>query len=238
MTQPPQTPTDPDAGATAGVLSPLRTRYVAAARVAVDLLASAEVAQAWDGASVLAEFGVGDLAGHLARSVFLVHDYLDLPDPRAAQPVQAGPYFAALEGADDVHSQLNVSIRQRGHELAVDGPLALAERAAAALDGLVERLGTEPLTRQVEARGHALLLEEYLRTRIVEIVVHVEDLELSVGLGPGLGPGDDVPDLPDDAVADAVEVLLAAARHRHGDAAVLRALARRERDVVNALRVF
>jgi hypothetical protein len=35
-----------------------------------------------------------------------------------------------------------------------------------------------------------------------------------------------------------VTVLVGAARHRHGDAAVLRALTRRERDDVGALRVL
>ncbi len=223
---------------TVGRLSPVRARYVAAARTAVDLLHSDELAAAWDGASVLAEFGVGDLAGHLARSVLLVEEYLDAPDPGAEHPVDAGRYFGEFAGGADVSSALNVGIRERGHELAVDGPAALAQRTAACLDRVTRRLGSEPADRQVEARGLALVLDEYLRTRLVEIVVHVEDLELSVGLGPGLRPGDDVADVPDDALADAVDVLVAAARSRHGDAAVLRALARRERDLVQALRVF
>ena len=88
------------------------------------------------------------------------------------------------------------------------------------------------------ARDKALTLDEYLRGRCVELAVHVEDLELSVGLGPGLTAADPVPEPPDDLVRDAVDVLVAAAVARHGGPAVLRALTRRERDQVQALRVL
>lgn len=43
---------------------------------------------------------------------------------------------------------------------------------------------------------------------------------------------------PEGAVALAVDVLVAAARARHGDRAVLNALTRRERDAQEALRVL
>jgi hypothetical protein len=45
-------------------------------------------------------------------------------------------------------------------------------------------------------------------------------------------------EVPPEAVAVAVELLVAAGRERHGDRAALRALARRERDGCGALRVF
>ena len=59
--------------------------------------------------------------------------------------------------------------------------------------------------------------------------MHTEDLALSVG--------SDVR-APRPAVAVAVDVLVAAARQRHGDRDVLHALARRERDGSEALRVL
>lgn len=63
----------------------------------------------------------------------------------------------------------------------------------------------------------------------VELAVHLEDLALSVGVH---APA------PEAALAIAIDVLVAAARERHGDQAVLHALARRERDTNHALRVL
>lgn len=74
-----------------------------------------------------------------------------------------------------------------------------------------------------------MMLDDYLQTRCVELAVHTEDLALSV---------DSPVRTPPSSLAIAVELLVAAARERHSDAAVLHALARRERDVGNALRVL
>jgi len=78
--------------------------------------------------------------------------------------------------------------------------------------------------------GWVLPLDEYLKTRLVETTVHFDDLRLSTGVTDG--------PLPAQAIEVAVDTLLEVARRRHGMAAVLTALARRERDVVQALRVF
>jgi Mycothiol maleylpyruvate isomerase N-terminal domain len=220
-------------------LPPVRARYLAAARTAVELLAAPELEQRWDEASVLAEFGVADLAGHLAFSgVLLVENLLDEPDPRSPQPITGGRYYASFEGAEDVGSDLNVAVRERAHGVAVHGRDRVLALASDALERLTGRLTTEPPGRQVASRGLALTLEEFLRTRCVEIAVHVDDLELSIGLGPGLTAADPVPDLPDDVVTDAVDVLVETAIARHGTRAVLTALCRRERDQVGALRAL
>jgi hypothetical protein len=220
-------------------LSPVRARYLAAARTAVELLAAPELEQRWDEASVLAEFGVADLAGHLALSgVLIVESLLDEPDPRSPEPISGGQYYARFEGTQDVGSDLNVSVRERSHTVAVQGRERVLAVASEALERLADRLVAEPADRQIASRGLALTLEEFLRTRCVEIAVHVEDLELSIGLGPGLTAADSVPDLPDDVVADAVAVLVDTAVARHGTRAVLTALSRRERDQVDALRAL
>jgi hypothetical protein len=235
--------TIPDGGVPADlqahVMSPVRARYLAGARTALDLLASQEVRDRWDEASVLAGLAVGDLAGHLALSgVLLVETLLDQPDPRSPAPVTAGQYYGAFVTADDPESELNVGVRERSHAVGVRGHGHVADAASAALERLTDRLAAEPADRQVSARDKALTLDEYLRGRCVELAVHVEDLELSVGLGPGLTAADPVPEPPDDLVRDVIDVLVAAAVARHGGAAVLRALTRRERDQVQALRVL
>src|SRR5438309_1811510 len=65
---------------------------------------------------------------------------------------------------------------------------------------------------------------------LAQMTVHADDLAVSVGVEP--------PRLPFLATTIAIETLVAVARHRHGDIAVLRALARRERDDIDALRVL
>src|SRR3954468_22235695 len=74
-------------------LSPVRARYLAAARTALELLAAPDVAARWDEASVLEGMAVADLAGHLALSgVLIVEQLLDGPDPGAGETTTAGGY--------------------------------------------------------------------------------------------------------------------------------------------------
>jgi hypothetical protein len=220
-------------------LSPVRARYLAAARTALELLDSPELAERWDEASVLEGMSVADLAGHLTLSgVLIVEQLLDGADPASATTVTGGRYYGSFVSAVDPGSELNAVVRERSHAVAVRGREAVVRAASEALERLADRLVSEPGDRQVESRGMPLLLDEFLRTRSVELAVHVEDLELSVGLGPGLTAADPVPDVPDDLVTDAIDVLVAAAVARHGAPAVLRALTRRERDHVDALHVL
>ena len=73
-------------------------------------------------------------------------------------------------------------------------------------------------------------VEEYLRTRVVELTVHSEDLAASADVDP--------PTFEDDTLQIAIDVLMGVARIRHGAPAIVRALARRERDTANVLRVL
>jgi hypothetical protein len=209
-------------------LSATGSRFLAAASTAVTLLEHPDVEARWSEPSVLAELTVGGLAAHLARQVLLVEAYLDAPEPHSAEPVSAEAYYAVLTGTSDLSSQLNVGVRERSHAGAVAGARQVAAHVRDCLRRLTNRLGSEPPNRQVLAYGgQAMRLREYMRSRLVELAVHNEDLALSIGVEP-----------PETGVSDAVDVLVGAARLRHGDAAVLRALARRERDDVEALRVL
>ncbi|SBU97862.1 Mycothiol maleylpyruvate isomerase N-terminal domain-containing protein [Streptomyces sp. Ncost-T6T-1] len=208
-----------------------RTAYLLAAEQAVDLLEAVEVARCWQKESVLPGMSVGGLAGHLARSVLQVEWFLD-GEVTGAEPVTPAHYYARLTGTTAPGSALNVGVRARSEETAAAGPEAVADEARAAWQRLSARLTGEPADRRVAVLhrpGEEMLLDGYLRTRCVELAVHLEDLALSVGVG--------VP-APGAALAVAIDVLVAAARERHGDQAVLHALTRRERDVEGALRVL
>lgn len=205
--------------------------YLLAAERAVRLLAEGEVALRWQEESVLPGMSVGGLAGHLARSVLQVEWFLDgrVTGTELVTPVH---YYARLEGTSTPGSALNVGVRARSEETAAAGPADVAEQARAARERLSERLAGEPADRRVAVLhrpGEEMLLDGYLRTRCVELAVHLEDLALSAGVRNPV---------PDAAIAAAIDVLVAAARERHGDQAVLHALSRRERDVDQALRVL
>jgi hypothetical protein len=111
-----------------------------------------------------------------------------------------------------------------GHE-------ALLEQHDATLQRLIIRLPQEPEDREIQVwRDMVLTLDDYLVTRILEMVVHIDDLAVSLEIEP--------PAIPQRAIDLTIATLVDVARHKHGDQAVLRAMTRRERDTLNALRVF
>lgn len=212
-------------------MNPLRDAFLEAADAARAVVAAPEVAKRWDSPSALAEFSVRGLAGHMVRATGSVEAYLEREVPAGAVPVSAAAYYAGVLDTTDLQSPLHQGVRARGEEEAAGGHDALVAK----LDGIVARLGerlaTEPPGRLVSVfKDYVLTLDDYLATRVVELVVHTDDLAVSAGLSPPAPPP---------GVADvAIETMLAVARLRHGDLGVIRALSRRERDAAEALRVF
>ena len=209
-----------------------RRTYLAAAESAVVLLEDDRVRERWGDPSALSGMSVGTLGAHLARSVLQVGWFLDGDVTGASTPVTAVTYYARLTDTGSRSSALNAGVEARSSATAALGAEATATLSRVALVDLRHRLEVEPPERRVAVAHHPgeeLLLDEYLRTRLVELAVHTEDLALSVGSTAAAPPA---------AVAMAVDLLVASARERHGDAAVLHALSRRERDDREALRVL
>ncbi|WP_225804899.1 maleylpyruvate isomerase N-terminal domain-containing protein [Streptomyces sp. NK15101] len=214
----------------ARMIDKVRKTYLQqAAERAVRLLATEQAAQCGETESVLPGTSVGGLAGHLARSV-LQSGSSTVRYLARNRCHRFGTTRLADTSLPD--SALNVGVRARSEETAAAGPAVVAEQARAAWGRLSQRLGMESADRRVAVLhrpAEEMLLDGYPQTRCVELAVHLDDLALSV----------DVPcPVPDATLAVAVDVLVAAARDRHGDRAVLHALARRERDVDQALRVL
>ena len=194
------------------------------------LLRDDRVASRWAEPSALDGFTIGGLAGHLARALDTIERYLADAEPAEEDVIDAVTYYRiGRTKADDAQ---NAGIRQRGEEAGAIGPVALAAEHEARLDRVAALLATVPVARRVAVAGGAvrMLIDEYLPTRLVEIVVHADDLAASVGADPvAFHP---------DASTRVIDVLVGIARDQHGDAAVIRALTRRERDTVEALRVL
>jgi hypothetical protein len=206
-----------------------RLTFLASAAEARAMLVLAEVEDRWDEESALMGMTIGALAAHLARAVLTVQTYLASPVHGDVAPMSAAAYFARTDAWSDRGSELNVGIRARAAQGAADGVHALIEAYDSCVSELSHTLALEPDDRLVEVHGQLVLpLDEYLVTRILELTLHTEDLCVSIGRPSHALSG----------MAVTIQLLVDMAELRHGKVAVLRALARRERDAGDVLRVL
>lgn len=158
----------------------IRQQFLDGARVVVDAIRSPAVGAAWDESSILEHQTVGSLAGHVARAgVWVVGGYLEQDRPEAPTFDSAADYYATMAAmlSDDDHR----AVRERSATVAATGWSAVGDEAEASLATLSTRLATEPADRITPVAGGAMRLDDYLATRIVEQVVHLDDLARSVG---------------------------------------------------------
>jgi hypothetical protein len=213
----------------------LRSTFLGASHEAVKLIAAPEVADAWQKPSVLPDFDVASLVGHLARVIMQVEWYLDAEAPTGS-PISAIEYYVPLTDGQNLTSPRNLAIRETGTQAAAGGHDELLYALRESIGQLQIRLQTESEDRVISVpgsfaqHGRVLTLNEYLKTRILELVVHLDDLADSVGTS--------LPSLSDASYDIAITLLVAVAVTRNSHIAVIRALARRERDVPQALRVL
>jgi len=200
-----------------------RTYFEAADHVG-DLLEDSETAKRWDDPSALRGVSVGGLAAHLMHGVAHIHRLLDGPDEDADAPIVGfGEYIASfkMESFDaDIHRYL----RDKAEHSATYGHEATADRFRELVATLRDRLQTESGRRILDLRPTlpwGISLEDRVRVNMMDLVVHADDLAVSLGRS-----GDETPGA---ASSVAIDVLMAGARFQHGDRAVIRALARRER---------
>ena len=214
-------------------MTDIRALFCDAADAAAPLLAEPALQERFEDPSVLAEFSVRGLSGHLLRAMTSVDSYLDRPEPEVGGAVvSAAEYYASVLGGEtDINSEFHQAIRQRGVEAAPGTPKGLPEVWAEMAARLRGRLAEEGPSRLLQVYGDLVLtLDDYLVTRLIELVVHADDLAVSSGVAP--------PRLPAAATGLVIATLVEVARIRHGDTAVVRALTRRERDISEALRVI
>lgn len=211
-----------------GAMTSVRAVFLDALEQFLAFVDRPPVATAWEAGSALPDYTTGALVGHVLSATSALERYLDAPPP-TAPPVPRGAYYAGV-AKPGAAPELHAGIRQRGAAQAAGGhPAAMA--AFRALRGrLVDRLAAEGEDRAlVVAYGLPMRLDDYLETRIVELVVHQDDLAVGLGVNAGLAPA---------AVAVASDHLLEACRERHGGLEVLRALTRPGRTAPETLCVF
>jgi hypothetical protein len=217
---------------------PDRTEEVLAALgeavlAAQELVGSPAVARSWTMPSALEGMTVGAVAAHIEVAVRMTLVLLaeERPEsPRIALPLE---FFGDnRRTGPEMDVAWAGGIVDAAEELAAAGPDAVADRLAATF-AEVERTVVDPATPRTVATPRlddaVARLDDYLATRVVEVVVHGDDLAVSAGL---------VWRPPGAAVDVAVGCLVAMARGRVGDLEVLRTLAREERATPGSLRTL
>lgn len=207
-------------------MADVRALFLSTADAVLDLLDDDAVEAAWSEPSCLEGMTVGGLAAHTARAVTTVARYLDQPAPPPSAALEdAAGYVLAVVPDPAPTSDVNVAVLGRaetGAGAGLSAVIADARAVLADLDGRLESASADAAIAVLD--GVALLLDDYLATRLVELVVHADDVLASVDLGRQL---EDV--VPDAAGASAVATLAELARRRSSTARMIRSLARSER---------
>lgn len=193
------------------------------ARVSVDLALSDPVRGRWTDESACEGMTVGGLAHHLTDQLdSLIRLYAEAPADPA--PIRVLDHYRRAPWANTgLDEEVNVGIRTGADGRAAAGPDQHAEHARsalAALPGSLVRIEDgDPVL--IPWQGWSLTAADLAVTRLMEMVVHSDDLAASVGL--------DTPRFPDEAVRLVVGLLADVAVDRHGQAAVVRTLSRPQR---------
>ena len=199
--------------------------YLVAARAAAELLGRVEVMQRWDEPSALAEMTVGAVAAHLASQVLSVHAAVTAgTGVSTEQPVSLLEHYQRVRWVRaGIHDEPNVTIRQGAASAAADGHGSLVAAVQQALGdlGTAFAAGQLPPAMRMPHWDWAVSFDDFLVTRTMEVVVHADDLAVSVEVEP--------PELPESVLGPVLALLVGISLRRHGQAAVVRTLARRER---------
>jgi len=182
--------------------------FEGAARAFLDVLGRITPSQ-WDGPG-LGEWSVRSLAGHTARAIVTVGQYLEQTAPDFVDCPNAESYFLSVrDGAVD-SAQVAARGVHAGELLGEDPSITVAQ----SLTSTLAAIAAQPADRVVSVLGgRSIPLAEYLRTRSFELVVHTMDLSQATGAPHSL---------PVQAVSDAAALAARiAALSGNGDALLL-----------------
>jgi hypothetical protein len=207
----------------------VRGLVIEAVEAAAALIGDDEVVAQWHQPSALAGMTVGALCAHLGRAAGAVLAYLDRTDPKTR------PDGALLTPVTYFHAAIDSPIHERIKEVsateATAGPGDVSDRCRWVAASMRTRLAEEPTDRLVAALGGRMLsLDDFCRTRLIEVLLHLDDVAVSVGLPR--------PETSADGPAIVIDILMGIARMKSGDWPVLHALARNERRAVDVFPVF
>ena len=200
-----------------------RDGFLAAARIARDLVVRPEVSARWGEESACAGMSIGGLACHLGSQTDLAVQLLQAGRSEVT-PIPLSEHYARAAWANSgPDGEANVGIREGSDRQAAEGPEALAallDRRLSELPAVLDGVGSDDPVL-IPWQGWALTAHDFLVTRLMETAVHSDDLAASVGL--------ETPEFPDAVVSPVLGLLTGLAVRRHGATALVRTLTRPQR---------
>ena len=198
------------------------------------ILARTEVMGAWSQPSAVADYSVGGVAAHAVHGVLWLEQVLKDAEPTGLKRVKVPDYLGLNRVEGDNDDPFALSLRSAAEAFAETGARIVAAALTVARDELITLLGEARPSRAIPVirlAGSYAPLSEYLPTRILELIVHGDDVASSV-------MGLQVPEPPPAAVTASLAVCMELAVGRVGGLESLRAFTRAERAIPDALRVF
>jgi hypothetical protein len=199
-----------------------------------EILGGAEVREAWARPSLLSDYSVGGLAAHAVQGVTWLEQLLKDSEPVGLRHVSVFEFFGLNRVEKGGVDPMAASLRSAAEAFARTGADAVTAACSTSRDELVGLLDGASSHRAVpvlRVAGAQVALGDYLRTRVLEVVVHGDDIVCSV---PRLTTADP----PVSAVEVSLGVCLELARARVGDLGTLRGFTRTERVPPDPLRVL
>jgi uncharacterized protein (TIGR03083 family) len=157
-------------------MSDPRPLFSEAARTLLALVRSIEPDE-WE-IPGLGEWNLRELVAHTGRAFTTIEDYLGgSGDETITNP---SDYYRIALALPDIHA----SVAERGHlagaQIGDDPAAAVAEL----VDRVVPLIDATPLTAVLDVRGGRMTLATYLPTRVLELVVHTDDICRARGRAP------------------------------------------------------
>jgi hypothetical protein len=196
--------------------------FPVAATIALELIRRPEVTERWEQPSALPKMSVGALACHLGRQAMRAVELL--PVATDVEPLDsADDHYARAAWVRSTSPDDPVNDRSTDDADAAQGSAALHARAAEAVEQVRTMLaeGRASDVVLIPWQGWALRRDAFLLTRLLEIVVHADDLAVSVDLP--------TPEFPEEAFGPVRDLLVRLSVRKHGQSALVSTLARRER---------
>jgi hypothetical protein len=204
-------------------MNEVRRAFVDAATSAVELVHQSQVEAHWDEPGACEGMTVGGIASHLINSgISMLQACLAEPEPEpepSGRVLTPGRFYSGQ--SLDLEHEAHRSIRDSANADARIGAIAVRAEALTALAVLTDQLAGAGDERLVLVLGRfTMTLDGLIITRLVELLAHSDDLATSLDL---------TYDPPAQALTIVSSCLIDVARRRHGDRALLRALARGDR---------
>jgi hypothetical protein len=208
-----------------------RAAVITAVDQLVDLVGSVEVTDAWDRESKLPGMTVGGLVRHLVSQPECAVEFLTAPVPPSAPVLTLVGHYERVDWLlAPIDAPANTSIRDDFNQMSSAGPTESVDVLNWSRERLGEAIAGAGPTTYVPWQNCALSTDDFLVVRLMEIMVHADDVAVSVGLPPVTFSAK--------AVEPALALLAALAARRRGQHAVLRALSRHERRSASSVSAF